>query len=269
MGVYLPKLTTKRNNLFNSLKQNDKNISADLFLLKMEYNREITGKYKNVIRYSEIKAALKENVKHDPERGPILYRESFNRVIVTVFKFDIPILCQTFLCERLYQLILESSGMHNEEFITAPDLINGIKYILLSDEAKFRVSFEAMRTGVRDRNEVRPYLNVEDIVDYCSKSCLYAFHLLYILISQQWRDEFDTRGLYIPHFEEFDYAIKKNQMNLKDYVANSLSNKVQISYEDFKKWISTDIDLEISYYNKRVKVALTLLCLKDIGLLID
>ncbi len=85
------------------------------------------------------------------------------------------------------------------------------------------------------------------------------------------KDELTKNNICIPAKNQLDFLIDKNTEELKNYIISSLQiagikDTSNISYEAFRSWISYDRTLEIIYFNKRIRIAMDLLCLDDIGL---
>lgn len=81
------------------------------------------------------------------------------------------------------------------------------------------------------------------------------------------------KGIFVPRkHHQLDYLIKKYEKNLREYLENSfaeynINTILAIPYDIFQRWIHKSHDLEIIYYNKRMKVAVTLMSLNEIVLI--
>ncbi len=154
-----------------------------------------------------------------------------------------------------------------------------MKFLLSSNDAKIRVSFEAMKNSPVVRIEKHyNFIEFSEISDFFLISFKIGLNLLSKVLSSQCKEELQGKGVFIPNQYDLDFLIKKYEENIKSYLIDSfkdyygkleiISDKM-IPYEIFKKWIMKDHDLEIVYFNKKLKVAVTLMCLNDIGLSYD
>jgi hypothetical protein len=115
-------------------------------------------------------------------------------------------------------------------------------------------------------------IEFNEIFEFFLRSWQHGFHLLYNLLDHQGTvQEFTMKKVFIPKHHDFDYLIKLNEKEIKKHLTNTFKefnidlNK-PIPYDIFKKWVIKDHDLEIVYYNKRLKIAVTLMCLNEIGM---
>lgn len=151
------------------------------------------------------------------------------------------------------------------------EFIEGIKYALLSNESKIKATFEAMKFSLiyNDRN----YLEFIEIFEFFIISWNCGLDILYDLLNKNCKEELNEKNIFIPPHHSLNYLIKKYENVIKTYLIDSflefgMDVKQEISYDMFKLWILKNHDLEIVYHNKRLKIAVSMICLNDIGLLI-
>lgn len=118
-------------------------------------------------------------------------------------------------------------------------------------------------------------IDFSEIFLFAKNSIKYGFNILYNLLNNQFKKDLLVDGIYIPQNNELDFLINKYESNLKNYLINSFRNfygvkeniaEKSIPYDIFKLWILKDNDLEITYANTKIKIALTLMCLNEISI---
>jgi hypothetical protein len=267
----------KRSNTINTINTNN-TIIPNYYDKISFYNAEVVNKFPYFVKYSHMKELFISHAHINETLGYFVTFDRFNEVIAAIFKFDIPILCHSFLSERLYQL------MEKNNVVGLADFMEGIKHILLSDDVKTRISFEVMRKYDSKSNNVNTDqygIPFNDIVEYFSYSWKSGLYLLYTITNQQCKGELISNGILVPGKGDLDFLITKYKYSLVQYLIDSFSKfninlsqndsyqYVNIPFDIFKKWIYLDHDLEITYYNKRIKIAVSLLCLRNVGLLVN
>jgi hypothetical protein len=124
-------------------------------------------------------------------------------------------------------------------------------------------------------NRNKNYLDFAEIFDYFFKSWVYGFRIIFNYLNKNCREEFTKLGIEIPHStQQMDNIILKYDENLKLYLLQSFNEigvdvSRGINFELFNKWITKDHTLEITYYNKTFKIAMSLVCLEGIEILMD
>ncbi len=118
----------------------------------------------------------------------------------------------------------------------------------------------------------KQYLDINELLQYFVTSWNYGFRILYnILNMNQIKDDLIINNIPVPAKNQLDFVIEKNTEELKNYLISSfqmlgVKDTSNITYEAFRLWIAYDRTLEIIYFNKRVRIAMDLMCLDDIGL---
>jgi hypothetical protein len=116
----------------------------------------------------------------------------------------------------------------------------------------------------------RNTIEFNEILEFFINSWRRGFELLDNILYHN--EELKAKNVYIPEKpHRFDYLIEKYENKIRDYLENSfLEYKINvmrgIPYDIFKGWLEKGHDLEIVYYNKRMKVCMSLLSLKEIVL---
>ena len=104
-------------------------------------------------------------------------------------------------------------------------------------------------------------------------SWYYSFNFLNYLLNTQLKEELIKANLPIPNKIQLDSFIPKFEENLKLHILTTFNEigltAQNITFENFAKFIEVDHTLEIYYCNKRIRVAMSLYCLNEIGLIAD
>lgn len=85
------------------------------------------------------------------------------------------------------------------------------------------------------------------------------------------KDDLNKNNVPVPAKNQLDFLLDKNREEIKKYLANSFSSigakdLSNINYDTYKLWITNDHTLEIIYFNKRIRIAMDLMCLDHIEL---
>lgn len=124
-------------------------------------------------------------------------------------------------------------------------------------------------------NKEKNILEFHDIYDFLLNSWIYGFRSLENFIKLYCSEEFSKLNIYFPNKQQMDYAIMKHQDNLKQFLIQTFSElnvdirNEPISFETFKNWLQSDRTLEITFYNKTLRFAVSLTCLVDVGIKMD
>ena len=117
----------------------------------------------------------------------------------------------------------------------------------------------------------RNTIEFNEIFEFFMNSWKKGFQLLENILNNS-SNEFNERNIFIPrNSNQLEFLLQKNEKQVRQYLVSSLSEfnvnlNSGIGYEIFKNWIEKGHDLEIVYVNKRLRVAVSLLCLNDIVL---
>jgi hypothetical protein len=118
-------------------------------------------------------------------------------------------------------------------------------------------------------------IDFTEIFEFFKNSLKYGFNIMYNLLNNQCKENLLINEIYILKINELDFLLSKYENNLKNYLVNSFSDfygytenvaEKSIPYDIFMMWILKDHDFEITYGNTKLKIAITLMCLSDIGI---
>lgn len=240
-------------------------------------NYRFPVKSKN-IKLSHAKELFRSHALLDENEDYYITYDRFNMIISDLFKFEIPILTHTYLSYRIFELLSrrEAYRVYEVEFV------EGIKLLFSSDEMKSRAAFEVMKYPVAMtslNSNPKDIVTLNEILHFFMISWKHGFHILYNLL-RQYKEELARKYFFQAEHHQLDYLIKKYENNVKTCLIESFkeysagqNNKFDvykgIPYEIFRQWVTKDHDLEIYYYNKKLRIAVTFRCLNDIGLVIQ
>jgi Ca2+-binding EF-hand superfamily protein len=219
-------------------------------------HRSYTQRRQNTIT----KRMLKEAFKIFSIDGSFLNRPRFNDAIESIFRFNIPEMHYTHLCNKIYDL-LDSS---RDGKIQEDEFIDGLGKVLKDRKFRFLLSFMAMMTGDKSRD----YIEIKEIKEFFYLSHIEGMkHLGWQL--KRHKDELIRNNIPYATIEQLgNWAAKKKKEieagldgDLKQLNQNSTNF---ISFEDFIRWISVDHTIYIQYGNKNLKIATSLVGLDDI-----
>jgi hypothetical protein len=127
------------------------------------------------------------------------------------------------------------------------------------------VNYEVMKL---DRNKV--HLEFSEVYEFFIQSWVYCFKFLQQFIENRCKEEFVKSEYYVPKDNQLEIVIPGHEAEVKGYLTAHFGEKTtQIDFELFKKFYEQDHTLEIIYYNKRIRMAMSLACLDDIEILYD
>lgn len=118
----------------------------------------------------------------------------------------------------------------------------------------------------------KQYIEFNELLQYFMSSWNYGFKILINIINMsQVKEDLNKNNIPIPMKNQLDFLIERSIDDLKGYLMNTflmigVKDPSTITYDTFKMWIAYDHTLEICYFNKRVRIAIDLMCLNDIGL---
>ena len=126
-----------------------------------------------MITYTDLSDSFKKH-----QIDGYLNRDRFNETILSVLRFDIPVISYTYLSERLFDLQDASSDGRIQE----DEFINGMKNVFASKEIREKciivcnkVTFMAM---MRKRNIKNSTIDFSEIFEYYFNCWIYAFRIL-------------------------------------------------------------------------------------------
>ena len=238
------------NNNYNNNNNNNNN---------PQIHRALTQKRQNTITKKMLKDAFKTYSIHVTD-GSYLNRPRFNDAIESIFRFNIPEMHYTHLCNKIYDL-LDSSG---DGKIQEDEFIDGFAKVLKDKYFRYLLSMMAMMTGDKSRD----FIEIREIKEFFYLSYIEAFkHLGW----QMKRNKDDIIKNNLPfatiqqlgkwaakYKKEIDAAIDRDMRDFDPSVTNA------ITFDQFIRWISIDHNIYLQYGNKKIIIATSLTKLDDI-----
>ena len=190
-----------------------------------------------------------------------LNRPRFNDAIESIFRFNIPEMHYTHLCNKIYDL-LDSSG---DGKIQEDEFLEGLGMVLKDRNFRLLLSMEAMMS-LPDKS--RDYIEVNEIKEFFYYSYIEGFKHLGWQIKRN-PDEFKLKGLPVATIQQLGKWAQKFEKEIKNAIDNDLkafdSNITNVvSFEQFLRWISYDHTIYIQYGSKNIQIATSLIRLDDI-----
>ena len=146
------------------------------------FTRSLTQRRKNTVT----KKMLKDAFKTYSVDGSYLNRQRFNDAIESIFRFDIPEMHYTHLCNKIFEL-LDSSG---DGKIQEDEFLEGLGKVLKDRNVRFLLSMMAMMTGDTSRD----FIELREIKEFFYLSYIEAFKHLGWQIKRN-KDEFKKNNL--------------------------------------------------------------------------
>jgi len=227
---------------------------------KQQYSppqQQIQVQKKFTINYTDLKEGFKKT-----QIDGYLNKERFNQTITHILKFDIPIISNTYLSERLFDLLDESGDGRIQE----NEYLDGMKNVFCSREMKERFSFMAM---MRKKCVNKTYLDFNEIFEYFYNSWLSGFRVLSDMVNKD-KGVFLSKNLYVPNKTQMESFAAGYEEKIKTFLIGDLRecgidvNK-KIEFDQFRRWINKDNTLQICFGPKGINVAVSLIVLDDIG----
>ena len=244
------------NNQNNNPQNNFNNNNNNQGIAKLQ--RSMTQRTKNVITTKILSDAFR-NYCIDND---YLNRPRFNDAIESIFRlFNIPLMHYTYLSDKMYDL-LDSSG---DGKIQEDEFLEGFSTVLKDRNYRFLLSMMAMMS-LPDKS--RDYIEISEIKEFFFNSYVEAYrHLGYLV--QKEAAEYRRNNLPVPTVKQLGKWARKFEKEVKEYIEKDLKNflpniTTSISFEQFKRWISQDHNIYVSYGNKNITIATSLLRLDDI-----
>ena len=190
-----------------------------------------------------------------------LNRPRFNDAIESIFRFNIPLMHYTYLSDKIYDL-LDSSG---DGKIQEDEFLDGFTTVLKDKNYRMLLSMMAMMS-LPDKS--RDYIEISEIKDFFFNSYVEAYRHLGHLIQKE-ASEYRRNNLPVATVKQLGKWAKKFEKEVKDYIDKDLKAffpniTTSINFEQFKRWISQDHNIYVSYGNKNITIATSLLRLDDI-----
>ena len=194
--------------------------------------------------------------------GDYLNRARFNDAIESIFRFDIPEMHYTYLCNKIYDL-LDSSG---DGKIQEDEFLEGLGNVLKNKNFRILLTMMAMMSLP---DKTRDYIEINEIKDFFYHSYVEGFKHLGWQIKRN-PEEFKRNNLPVATIEQLGKWAQKFEKKIRDEIENDLKQFDRnignsISFEQFENWLtSADHTIYIKYGNKNIKIATSLLALDTI-----
>jgi len=204
---------------------------------------------------------LKEGFKKSQIDG-YLNKDRFNENIGSMLRFDIPIISNTYLAERLFDLLDDSRDGRIQE----SEYLEGMKNVFSSHEMRERLTFMAM---MRKKEKSSMTLDFNDIFEYFFNSWLYGFRILADVI-QKSKGELLQKNIMVVGKSDMESFAASQEGRIKAFLFDSIRESgidptQKIEFEAIRKWLAKDNTLQIIYANKGINIATSLLCLDEIA----
>ena len=223
-------------------------------------NRSFTtgAKKKNTIT----KKMLKDAFRTYSIDNSYLNRPRFNDAIESIFRFNIPEMHYTHLCNKIYDLLDESGDGKIQE----DEFLDGLGKVLKERNFRILLSMMAMMS-LPDKS--RDYIEVNEIKEFFFYSYIEGFKHLGWQIKRS-PDEFKRNNLPVATIQQLGKWAQKFEKEIKTSIEkdlktfdNSITNVV--TCEQFYRWISYDHTIYIQYGSKNIMIATSLIRLDDIN----
>ena len=191
-----------------------------------------------------------------------LNRPRFNDAIESIFRFNIPEMHYTHLCNKIYDL-LDSSG---DGKIQEDEFLDGLGRVLKDRNFRLLLSMMAMMT-LPDKS--RDYIEINEIKDFFYQSYIEGFKHLAWQIKKN-PNELKRNNLPIPTIQQMGKWAQKFEKEIRNAIDKDLRDfdpniGSSITFEQFLRWISIDHTLYLQYGGKNTMIATSLLRLDDIN----
>ena len=219
--------------------------------------RSMTTKRKNTVTLKMLKDAFR-NYSID---GSYLNRPRFNDAIESIFRFNIPEMHYTHLCNKIYDL-LDSSG---DGKIQEDEFLEGLGKVLKDRNFRLLLSMMAMMSLP---DKTRDYIEVREIKEFFFHSYVEGYKHLGWQIKRN-PDEFRKNNLPVATIEQLGKWAQKYEREISNAIDRDLREfdpnvGNSITFEQFLRWISIDHTIYIQYGNKNIMIATSLIRLDDI-----
>jgi len=219
--------------------------------------RSMTTKRKNTVTLKMLKDAFR-NYSID---GSYLNRPRFNDAIESIFRFNIPEMHYTHLCNKIYDL-LDSSG---DGKIQEDEFLEGLGKVLKDRNFRLLLSMMAMMSLP---DKTRDYIEVREIKEFFFHSYVEGYKHLGWQIKRN-PEEFRKNNLPVATIEQLGKWAQKYEREISNAIDRDLREfdpnvGNSITFEQFLRWISIDHTIYIQYGNKNIMIATSLIRLDDI-----
>jgi Ca2+-binding EF-hand superfamily protein len=220
-------------------------------------NRSMTTKRKNTVTLKMLKDAFRTY----SIDGSYLNRPRFNDAIESIFRFNIPEMHYTHLCNKIYDL-LDSSG---DGKIQEDEFLDGLGRVLKDRNFRLLLSMMAMMSLP---DKTRDYIEVREIKEFFFQSYIEGYKHLGWQIKRN-PEEFRKNNLPVATIEQLGKWAHKYEREISNAIDRDLREfdpnvGNSITFEQFLRWISIDHTIYIQYGNKNIMIATSLIRLDDI-----
>ena len=194
--------------------------------------------------------------------GDYLNRARFNDAIESIFRFDIPEMHYTHLCNKIYDL-LDSSG---DGKIQEDEFLEGLGNVLKNRSFRVLLTMMAMMSLP---DKTRDYIEINEIKDFFYHSYVEGFKHLGWQIKRN-PEEFKRNNLPVATIEQLGKWAQKFEKKIRDEIDNDFKQfdsniGNSITFDQFENWLTrADRTIYIKYGNKNIKIATSLLPLDTI-----
>jgi Ca2+-binding EF-hand superfamily protein len=204
---------------------------------------------------------LKEAFKTYSIDNSYLNRQRFNDAIESIFRFNIPEMHYTHLCNKIYDL-LDSSG---DGKIQEDEFLDGLGKVLKERNFRLLLSMMAMMSLP---DKTRDYIEINEIKEFFYLSYIEGFKHLGWQIKRH-PEEFKNNNLPVPTIQQLGKWAQKFEKEIKNAIDRDLKDfdpnvTNAITFEQFIRWINADHTIYIQYGSKNIMIATSLIKLDDI-----
>ena len=216
-----------------SMQPNNQQHLSNQFDQTPMVNRSMTQKRKNTISTKMLKDAFRAY----SIDGSYLNRPRFNDAIESIFRFNIPEMHYTHLCNKIYDL-LDSSG---DGKIQEDEFLEGLGKVLKERNFRLLLSMMAMMS-LPDKS--RDYIEINEIKEFFFHSYVEGFKHLGWQIKRN-PEEFRKNNLPVATIQQLGKWAQKYEKEIRNAIDRDLKDFDPnigniLTFEQFLRWISID-----------------------------
>ena len=216
-----------------SMQPNNQQHLSNQFDQTPMVNRSMTQKRKNTISTKMLKDAFRTY----SIDGSYLNRPRFNDAIESIFRFNIPEMHYTHLCNKIYDL-LDSSG---DGKIQEDEFLEGLGKVLKERNFRLLLSMMAMMS-LPDKS--RDYIEINEIKEFFFHSYAEGFKHLGWQIKRN-PEEFRKKNLPVATIQQLGKWAQKYEKEIRNAIDRDLKDFDPnigniLTFEQFLRWISID-----------------------------
>jgi Ca2+-binding EF-hand superfamily protein len=192
--------------------------------------------------------------------GSYLNKPRFNDAIESIFRFKIPEMHYTHLCNKIYELLDSSKDGKIQE----DEFLEGMGRVLKERNFRFLLSMMAMMTG----DITRDYIEVREIKEFFYLSYVEGFRHLGWQLKRN-KDELIKNNIPLATVQQLGKWAEKSKRQIEDTIERELKSfdpniTTVVSLEQFTRWLSRDYTIYLKYANKNIMIATSLIKLDEI-----